>query len=184
MVTGYGKHRSTILDTKSFTGERNYDNYIIIPQLWIIVPLLSIDPTSSTYKQVLAGGELHWTHFTSGAILYPWTPELGQTGNALIGAHSNYYYSDPSYYRTIFTTLPELIKDDVVIWLSKTSTWRLVYQYRVFDSYQTAWLPDQVIAQPIYKQRITLYTCVPIGTSNERWIVQAELSGSIFVPFE
>ncbi len=167
-----------------YTGERNYNQYIVIPQIWVVVPLVSLDPTSSTYRQVMAWNELHWKYFSSWAIIYPGTPWIGQTGNSLIGAHSNYYYSDPSYYRTIFTTLPELIQNDVILWLSKSSSWRIVYKYRVMDSYQTAWLPDKVIAQPLYKKRITLYTCVPIGTSKERRIVQAELFDTLFVPFK
>lgn len=90
--------------------DRSYDSYLVIPTLGIVVPVLqptiARNATQSTTFDTLDKA------FLSGSAIYPDTAPLGAIGNSVIGAHSSFWKTNRSYYKTIFTRLPELHAGD------------------------------------------------------------------------
>ncbi len=157
-----------------FSEDRNYDQYIVIPKLGIITPLIYYTFTGDieTFDQKQLNKA-----FASGVALYPQTAKLGQYGNAIIGGHSSYFKSLPSNYKTIFTTLPELDPGDEVRWYSMNPNTkkRTRYRYKITQSFAMKEFTQDIIAVHKWVKEMTLYTCIPIGTDKNRWIVKAKI---------
>ena len=167
------------------TGDRIGDEYIIMPEIGIITPLIHTPETDPRYADIVAGKSLdvndflqQWVHHYPGTTL-PW-----QTGNALIGWHSNFYKNQKTDFTAIFGTLPMLDPGDEVWYYRRVSEWLwsdqswIKYRYTVTRSYETV-ANDGWVFDPIGSgSELTFYTCVPIGTSQKRWIVRVNLESS------
>lgn len=135
------------------------DNYIYIPKIHVAAPI--VRPTS-TSEQVIDDALL------KGVVKYPGTAEPGERGNVFLTGHSSFYWWVPTDYRQVFTLVPELGTGDVVIVYRNG----IRYTYRVFTAFEVA--PTQTdVLKPTPEPTLTLSTCVPIGTSYRRRIVQA-----------
>lgn len=98
------------------------------------------------------------------------------SGNSVIGGHSNYYKNIVSHYKTIFTKIPELIaNDEIWTYRKQSNNTRVMYRYKIKQSFEMSKFDESIVAQDKSKKEITLYTCVPIGTSKNRWIIKGEL---------
>lgn len=97
----------------------------------------------------------------------------GEYGNVVIFGHSTlpqlYNVKD---YKTIFTYLPSLEKNDIVY----VTVNGVEYEYKVYD--MTVVNPDQisVLEQKTDASYLTLITCVPPGTWWKRLVVKARLT--------
>ncbi len=151
--------------------DRNHDQYIVIPRLWIVVPLVYYTGSPKVIKK----------EFNKGAVLYPEMAKLWEYGNALIGGHSSAIIKKtPKYYRNIFTTLPELDPGDEVRWYARKNGERYRYRYIVTERYagqndKNGKLKQDIVDVDPSIQEMTLYTCIPIGTSRDRRIVKAHM---------
>lgn len=96
----------------------------------------------------------------------------GEYGNNSIFGHSSlpqlYNVKD---YKTIFTYLPSLERGDKVFATVEGKE----YEYEVYDMFVVK--PDEVsvLEQRLDASYLTLITCVPPGTYNERLVVRAKL---------
>jgi hypothetical protein len=156
-----------------------------MPGLGIITPLIHTPTTDPRYADIVAGKDLdiddflqQWAHHYPGTAL-PW-----QTGNALIWWHSNFYKDQKTDFTAIFGTLPMLDPTDEVWYYRRVSgaSWSdqswIKYRYTVTRSYETQ-ADDGMVFEPVGSgSELTFYTCVPIGTSDRRWIVRANLQSS------
>lgn len=159
-----------------YTWEKNYNEYLVIPYIWVVVPLNYIPQNSEDWKLLAQWKEPNWDrYFLSGANVYPWTASIGSNaGNSVIWGHSNYRLDSPWYYKTIFTKLPELTGNDEIRTYKKLpSGERQKDTFRVTKSFELRTFDATLVAQKTWERLLTLYTCVPIGTSDYRWIVQA-----------
>lgn len=179
--------------------DANYSQYIVIPAMWLISPLVQTPKTitkttkikikgkwtnqtttvpNPDYTKAIAGKTVDFNkYFSLWVHQYPGTPDVGSKWNTVLGGHSNYYMSKRTNYTTIFGRLPELDKDDQVRFYKKQSDgkWMLI-KYKTVKSYETKPTDVNVIL-PLKKwtSEVTLYTCVPIGTAKNRWIIKAEI---------
>jgi len=99
-------------------------------------------------------------------------PLPGANGNPVIFGHSTLpFLYDPKNYKTIFTKLPNLKKGDEILVRSDS----IQYRYIVSDMKITS--PDDlsVLNQTYDGSYLTLITCVPPGTTFNRFIVKTKL---------
>jgi sortase (surface protein transpeptidase) len=139
----------------------------VIPALGIVTPVLQ-PSVSRTATQATTFAALDRS-FLSGAAIYPDTAELGAVGNSVIGAHSSYWKSHRSAYKTIFTKIPELIPGDEIRGYTRKkkregtpAEKRDVTIYTVTTSYYMKAFDPHLFDQPSTSKEVSLYTCVPI----------------------
>lgn len=174
------------LDILPSTWDRVYDEYIIIPGLGIISPVVYTPTTDPRYKDIVEWRNLdvneflkQWVHHYPGTSL-PWFE-----GNALIWWHSNFFKNQKTDFTSIFATLPMLDSGDIVRYYKRVTpdSW-MRYVYLVTQSYETK--PDDATVFDSLGtwSQVTFYTCVPIGTADKRWIVRTKLQESqqVFYP--
>ena len=140
--------------------ERICDNYIYIPKIRVAAPI--VRPQSSD-EGVIDQSLLE------GVVKYPGTAEPGEKGNVFLTGHSSFYWWVNTKYRNVFTLVPDLTNGDEIIVYRNG----IRYTYRVFTTFEVSPNQTEVLAQTP-KPIVTLSTCVPIGTSYRRRIVQAE----------
>jgi len=129
---------------------------------------LSIPKLNLTDLVVSVGGD----DLAKSLIHYLPTSLPGQYGNVAIFGHSTLpqLYNQKDY-KTVFTYLPKLdIGDQIQIGIDGKK-----YTYEVMDMYIVK--PDEVsvLEQQFSESYLTLVTCVPPGTYNERLIVKARI---------
>jgi sortase A len=135
---------------------------LIIPAINIKAPIVfgvtSYD--SDPVQKALQQGVLH----------YGQTANPGQNGNVVIVGHSSGAPWTPGDYKFVFTLLDKLkVEDKIIVDYSGT---RYIYEVIATEIIQPTDL--KILQQPTDKFDLTLVTCTPVGTSQNRLIVRAE----------
>ncbi len=149
------------------------DNRLIVPRLNINAPIQETpgvnitDPWTQIEESVQEA-------LRNGVVRLPNTALPGETGNAFITGHSSYYPWDEGRYKDIFALLPQIeIGDEIIVFYDQKK-----YVYIVSDIDEVK--PDDVFVMGKTKDtRLTLMTCVPIGTTLKRLIVTAHLASEV-----
>lgn len=144
-------------------------DYLAISRLGIRAPI--VEPESVNY-----GGE--WkavedqieSALQRGVVHLPGTALPGEKGNVFITGHSSFYPWDPGRYKDIFALLPKVQVGDVIEVFHDEKYLR----YRVAETREVEPSATNVLA-PTDDHRLTLMTCVPVGTALHRLIVTAFL---------
>jgi len=129
---------------------------------------ISIPKLNITKARVVVGGE----DLSRSLVHYLPKSLPGEYGNVAIFGHSTlpqlYSVTD---YKTIFTYLPSLEKNDTIL----IQLGDLEYEYQVTDMFVVT--PDKVsvLEQKYDASYLTLVTCVPPGTFWKRLVVRAKL---------
>jgi len=143
-------------------GEIEVKNFtLIIPKLKIKAPIIPrVDGNDKdTYFTALQNGVAH----------YKGTKLPGEGGNIFIFGHSSYYKSDPGKYKTVFKSLNQLVKgDEIEVDLNDKSYFYLVSDKKFIEPTETSYLANTP------SEQLTLMTCWPPGTYEERLIVIAK----------
>ncbi|MEX2043310.1 MAG: sortase [Patescibacteria group bacterium] len=135
------------------------DDYLYIPRIRVAAPIVR---PRSTSEAVINEALL------KGVIKYPGTAEPGEQGNVFLTGHSSYYWWVQTEFRNVFALVPQLRRDDEIVIYSQGRK----YSYRVHSVFEVT--PSQTgVLKPTPVATVTLSTCVPIGTSYRRKIVQA-----------
>lgn len=129
---------------------------------------LSIPKLNITNLRVEVGGE----DLAKSLIHYLPTSLPGQYGNVAIFGHSTLpQLYNPKDYKTVFTYLPKLdIGDTIHIDMEGKQ-----FTYEVVDMFIVKPSEVSVLDQQFNESFLTLVTCVPPGTYNERLIVKAKI---------
>ena len=141
----------------------NAEDTLIIPKINVDVPIrFGLTNDSATIMGAMNDGVAHWS--IPGASAVP-----GQIGNTVITGHSagDIYSSNP--YKFIFSGLERLEAGDIIyIDYQGTRYTYTVYEKRVVEPSDVSSLQyngsDAIL---------TLVTCTPLGTSNQRLLVFA-----------
>jgi hypothetical protein len=152
-----------------YEADRNANAYLVYPQLWIVVPVLT--PNASDKALIYAGKSFsHYSYLENGALHYfGQSPSQGK-GNMSIAAHSSYYKNDIGRYKTIFQVLPISRPWDTVWYFEKNSAWSYdLYEYEITESYET---DEKDVSILSYNNDgntyLTTYGCYPIGSNEKR----------------
>lgn len=137
---------------------------MIIPKINVDAPIvMNVGPTNDEQLKAMANGIAH--------VRYPGaSSEPGQVGNTVFSAHSSSDWTDSGAYKFIFVQLERLAIDDVV-YINYNSK---RYSYKVYDTKVVS--PKDIAAlnytgtEPV----ITLITCTPLGTANQRLLIFAK----------
>lgn len=98
---------------------------------------------------------------------------LGQIGNVFITGHSSDYVWKGNPYAAVFALIPKLTVGDTITIKENGKS----FVYQVAQTKIVA--PDNVeVTKPTTTPVLTLMTCYPVGTTKERYIVQANLISS------
>ncbi len=104
------------------------------------------------------------------------TAQPEQNGDVLISGHSSYYYWNQGAYKNIFAPLVNTKENDDIV-IRKND---VVYFYRVLKIYEIGAKEGlKVNIGGTNPKKLELMTCVPVGTSLRRLIVEAKLVKSI-----
>ncbi|MCX6810169.1 MAG: sortase [Candidatus Berkelbacteria bacterium] len=137
--------------------------------------LISIDKIniSAPVKKNVDGNnqELYMKALQNGVALLAGSVLPGEVGNSVIFGHSSYYRSQPGSFKTVFAKLNNLIGGDEI----KISIGSSIFSYKVYDKKIVA-ADDISVASQSDKslKKLTLITCWPVGTSNQRLVVFAK----------
>ena len=90
-------------------------------------------------------------------------------GNTVIFGHSSYYPWKPGDYKTIFENLTHIQNNDDIFIESNQN----FLKYKVIKKEVVS--PKMVeVVNPTEHSQITLITCWPLGTTNERLVITAK----------
>lgn len=91
-------------------------------------------------------------------------------GNTVIFGHSNFYEDDPGKYKKVFATLDQLVIGDEIKIINKNETLTYIVSINKLVD------PTNVnVVKPTQNKQLTLITCWPPGTIDQRLIVVADL---------
>lgn len=142
------------------------NNELWIPKLDVKAPIVWDSPVDeATMMENLKHGVVHYQGTTK-----PGEKAQDGEGNIFISGHSSYYWWDDGNYKTIFANLDQIeVGDEIGIGYDDYG-----YVYRVVEKKIVN--PDQtdVLNQDTDKNTLSLMTCYPVGTNNQRMIVKAE----------
>ncbi len=145
------------LNVKSEDSLANIDrsrNHLIIPRLQLDQPVLDGEAESTVGR---------------GIWRLPHTATPGQNSNTILVGH-RFTYTGPS----VFYSLDKVqVNDDIVLVYD-----RKVYIFRV-DSVQTVEPTEISIEAPTSKEKLTLYTCAPLGSVRYRLVINSHLEKTI-----
>jgi len=192
-----------ISEVLPYEEDKNEDEYIVIPSLWVVVPLSYVPQWSEDYLDIvkdgtqikdfsLQGWKNYLKYLDEWVMQYPGTlpawlsagSNKEYTGNTVIFGHSSYWKSNEGKYDTIFWLLPTLdVWEEVWLFTRKnTSTATSKWEYKlrkhtIEKSYNTSPDDTEILSQEWYATpHLTLFTCTPIGWISGRWIINAKLT--------
>ncbi len=137
---------------------------LIIPKINVDVPVVyDTKPDQRSQLQAMEGG-VAWFGIP-GANSKP-----GQVGNTVLSGHSSNDLFDPGNYKFIFARLEQLQKDDT-FYVNYQGT---RYTYSITKKEVVKPTDVQKLIYETDKPVMTLITCVPLGTAQNRLLVTAE----------
>lgn len=138
---------------------------ILIPKINVDIPIMwDADPTSTQSLNDAMDHGAAWFGIDKA------NSRPGQVGNSVYSAHSSNDWLDGGNYKFAFVNLPQLGKDDLV-YIDYEGT---RYTYSVTHTKVVKPTDVAALQDPVDKPIITLITCVPIGTADERLLVFAD----------
>ena len=105
-----------------------------------------------------------------GAVRYPTSAKLGETGNVVLFAHSSYIPVVGNQAYKAFNGIQKLVVGDVVTVYSAT----MVYTYRVRSFTKESANDNIPIPLSVNGKILTLVTCNSFGTKEDRFVVVAD----------
>ncbi len=176
---------------------RYHDQYIVVPAMGMVAPIMEAKKESDDYKNAIKGNLLgklmpnkkkctdpkkcfdYDKYLKWGPTVYPGTATIWSIGNTFIFWHSNYFHNDSGKFKTIFRDTYNLEKGDKIRVYKKFKDKWYFFEY-------TVTLSKLINADDIKyigklkgeedKVTITLSACRPIGTAKQRRINRAELT--------
>lgn len=159
--------------------DHSKDAYIVLPKQWLIMPMWILSTEHSIFKEFQKWKDKKLNELmTRWAVVVPlswYNLNFWANWNKIIGWHSSYFKNSKLWkYKTHFQKIIWL-EEWEEIWVYKNIPWTKEYQryvYKVKSSYNLK--SNNFEIKEDWKDRITLFTCTPIGWTSWRWIVEAE----------
>ena len=146
-----------------FTQAEEKDWQLSIPAISVSAPII-INVNGNNEEEYLSSLQHGVAHLAGTGL-------PGNIGNIFIFGHSSYYFYDRGDYKNIFENLDKLNANDDIIINSNLGE----YAYRVISKKIVN--PDEVNVTGTAienKETLSLMTCTPAGTSDQRLIILAE----------
>lgn len=137
---------------------------LVIPKIDVKAPI-NFNVDGNIMEEYMKSLETGVAHMAKTAL-------PGEQGNSVIFGHSSYYANKPGNYKEIFSKLNELAEGDEVIIESESSE----LSYKVTEKKIVAPEDISVVDQDTSTKKITLITCWPIKTTDQRLVIISELN--------
>jgi LPXTG-site transpeptidase (sortase) family protein len=134
---------------------------IAIPALKLAATIANPDTTNVTALDSL---------LLKGAVRYPTSAKLGETGNVVLFGHSSYLPSVGNQAYKTFNGIQKLVAGDIIIVSSSGAS----YTYRVRSVAKESANDNSAIPLLIAKKVLTLVTCDSFGAKSDRFVVVAD----------
>lgn len=108
----------------------------------------------------------------TGAVRYPTSASLGETGNVVLFGHSSYLPVVGNHAYKTFNGIQKLVADDVITVYSSNTA----YTYRVRSVAKES-ATDAAIPLSVTGRVLTLSTCDSFGAKTDRFVVVADFVG-------
>ncbi len=166
--------------------DRNEDMYLVLPTLWLIVPVVGVPRDTQDFENMVGGKEININKYLiEGVMHYPNTGIPGQVWNPVIFGHSNFFKNGEGKYKTIFADVMALdpdITDEMWIYLKQPSGEYELLKFSIEKSYETS--PTDVgILKPQGGKELTVFGCT--NGLEGRWILRGKLieNDEVLVPY-
>ncbi len=157
--------------------DRYADIYMVIPQLWLITPIQSIQEWSSDRSKMLNGNEIGINKYLQWWIIeYAWSAKPWFIGKRIDFGHSNYLKSDAWRYKTIFAQLMWLDPGDEVWYFVRNWDLYDLHTYKVTASYPTSPKNVEALHRDGEGADALIFGCY--HWLDGRWMIEAEYNGT------
>lgn len=138
------------------------DFYLIIPKIKIESPII---------PDVKGGDkDVYFKALETGVAQLKGSSKPGEGSNIVVFGHSSFYKDQPGEFKEIFKNIDQLSQnDEIIIWYKNKEYKYLIRETMIVDP-QDVW-----VTKPTEKEQVTISTCYPPGTTQQRFIVMAEL---------
>lgn len=161
-----------------YSGGYNKSVYLVIPQLWLVAPIVPIPVWSPDYHKMINGERIEInTYLQKWLLEYVDSTLPGRLGKRIDFGHSNYYANDPGAFKTIFSTLMALDTWDQIWYFLQATTGYTLYKYDVVASYPTS--PENVSAMQRDGSGADALLVGCIYGTEWRWLVEATASSPV-----
>ena len=143
------------------TNSNSYE--LSIEKIGVIAPItVGVDGNNKNdYLKALESGIAHMKN----------TALPGSIGNSVIFGHSSYYANKPGSYKNVFAKLNGLTIGDIL----KISKEGKVYNYKVIEKQIIGSKDLSVLNSSNQAQELTILTCWPVGTIDQRLAIKATI---------
>ncbi len=119
--------------------DRFEDMYLVLPQLWLITPVVPIPEWSSDFNNMISGQEIWINKYLKWWIIeYVTSVQPWYRGKRVDFWHSNFFKSDDGRYKNIFASLMALDAGDEAWYFVKNSSGQYdLRKYQITASYNT-----------------------------------------------
>ena len=116
--------------------DRNKDLYVVVPQLWLVAPIVVVPEDSIDFHTMKSGREIAINKYLQNGVLqYVGSVQPWYWWKRIDFAHSNYYMSDPGRYKSVFATLMALDPGDEFWYFQRQWSTYQLYRYQVTKSF-------------------------------------------------
>ncbi|HMY81034.1 MAG TPA: sortase [Candidatus Absconditabacterales bacterium] len=161
---------------------RYHNQYIVIPAMGMVAPLMELETGSQAYKDFIKtkgksfDSKAYNRLLVGGPTIYPGTAPIGTKGNTFIFGHSNYRVNEPGSFKTIFRLTYNIELGDKIWVYKKFDGKRVFFEYTVDISKLIGAHETKYMLPEKDKITISLSACRPIGTAKQRWLNRGELT--------
>ncbi len=143
------------------------DDRIEISRIGKNIPLVTV-PNHRNWQQLERNIQ---AGLQEGVVVHPISREPGQEGNFFVTGHSSYYAWDKGRYKDVFALLHEVRVGDIVSVYKNSKK----FTYQIAEREVVPPTETGILNQPNDKKIITLMTCTPIGTNENRLVLIGNL---------
>lgn len=157
----------------------NAHAYWYVPKVWVFAPV--VVPTIED-NTLIAQWEVfnHFPYLQRWILHYYGNDPSQGPWNMILAAHSAFKWDDTWRYNTIFQILPVLQEWDLMhYYLRQDDESYTRFTYQVQHSFEVEATDVSILHQNEQDTLLTAYTCYPIWTIDNRWVVKAPLIETI-----
>jgi hypothetical protein len=153
--------------------DRNHDIYMVIPQLWSVMPIIQIPEWSADYELMKSWWQIDINKYlVGGSLEYVSSVAPWNRWKRVDFAHSNNFRSSPGRYNNIFANLMALDPNDQVWYFVKWSDGEFdLFKYVVEKSYNTSPTNVQALLRDGDGADALIFWCT--HWLDGRWMIEA-----------
>lgn len=147
---------------------------VAVAELPVRIEIQTIGLAASIANPTTTDVETLDRELLSGAVRYPTSASLGETGNVVLFGYSSYLPVVHNQAYKTFNGIQKLVPGDTITVYSSTTA----YAYRVTSVAKENAGNNSAIPLSVAGKTLTLVTCYSFGAKSDRFVVTADFVGS------